>query len=73
MKFDDGQKWIRRALAVFAACTVGAGLSEALAQAPKWPEKVVRIVTPFGPGGGRGGSCGAEGRRRAPGRGGRAG
>jgi len=52
VKFDDGQKWIRRALAVIAACTAGAGFSEALAQAQKWPEKVVRIVTPFGPGGG---------------------
>src|SRR3982074_2025855 len=36
--------------AVIAAASLGLGAGEATAQ--KWPEKTVRIVTPFAPGGG---------------------
>lgn len=43
----DRQQGIRRALAILVACALAA---PALAQA--WPERIVRIVAPFSPGGG---------------------
>lgn len=53
MKFERYPAMAVRALAgaaLAAALLGGAGVNDAAAQ--KWPEKTVRIVTPFGPGGG---------------------
>jgi tripartite-type tricarboxylate transporter receptor subunit TctC len=52
MKFDHARKRPRAQLTAALAIAAASAPTALLAQAPKWPERLVRIVTPFGPGGG---------------------